>query len=353
MPTQAAGSETPWSRSATAEYLSERGTYDMTLVTPKTPITAPEWGELASLLTKAGYGGEDVRLLKANMPRFTTLLDELGGKVNPLLTADWLDALMAAEQTALRAFFGAEFDLTRFRETLAHYGQDQLQKWAELGLEPHFLPELVLTQATELPGWKVKPNDFYWNQLEAGNLLRPRAQFFDYRDNTGTLEPVREARLEGNTVLVDTRLKPRYKDGRQMWPSDKPYLGGIIAKLRKEGVIQAYGYGSQASRFGVSANEWEEHIRPALAAHLGLRPDQLRLESALEANVIPQLFTGMARAKDGQTDTWVWYEERFGSAAVRLGGGNSSYGGLARVFWLNASSRDYDLAFRPLGVLDT
>lgn len=318
-----------------------------------TPISAPQMGELASQLHRAGYGSEDIDRLRANMPRFTGLLDDLAGRNNPLLTDTWLDALVAAEQTALRAFLGVEVNLHDFQKTLAHYGQERLQAWKELGLEPHFLPSVTLTRSSDLPGWKVKPNDWYWEELEAGNLLRPGGSFYEYRDATGELKSVRQAKFAGTTLLVDTRLKPRYKDGKQMWPSDKPYLGGILAKLRKEGKIQSYQYGPPSSRFGVSANEWEEHVLPALAELLGLQPHQLRLETALEANIIPQLYGHMARSKDGTTNTWTWYEERFESAEGRLHGGYSGCGGLAFVYWRYATGRGDYLSFRPLGVLDT
>lgn len=331
-------------------YPRERGVRSMKTVAP---ISAPQMAELAYQLHRAGYGSEDIDHLLANMSRLTGLLDNLRVRKSPLPTGNWLDVLVVAERTALQAFFGQDFDLTRFCETLEYYGHERLQAWKELGLEPHFLPAIMLTKTAALPGWSVRPNDFYWDQLEAGNLLRTGDFFCDYRDQTGELKPVCEAKLGGETVLVDTRLKPRYKNGKQMWASDKSYLGGILDTLRAEGQIQPYAFGSQASRFGVSAAEWGEHIRPAVAKLLGLGVHQVRLETALEANVIPQIYREMARVKDGTTNTWTWYEERFESSEGRLGGGDSDTGGLASVDWSCAEDRDSVLSFRPLGVLDT
>ncbi len=321
----------------------------MTLVQPTEtqspePILAPAWGEIASLMFKAGYGGEHVRLIKANMTRFTGFLDELAGKENPLLTADWLDKLVEAEQKLLKAFFGREFDLTFFRQILAACGQEKLKVWAALGLEPHYFPSYLFTADLQLPGWKVKPNNWYWEQQEAGNFYLPGP--------TGLVQ-MKETRTVESVLLTDMRGKPGYNGGKQLWKSDKPLLGKAIERLRKDRQISEYSYGPQSSRFGVSATEVDNHLIQAFADVVGLEASQVRLERAIEANVLSQIHTGSARAKDGGTDTWLWYQESFGSAAVRVFGGYSGGGGLADVYWHSASHSYNNGSFRLQGVLGT
>jgi len=228
-----------------------------------------------------------------------------------------------------------------FEKILRKYGRKKIKEWQGLGLEPHFLPKVSMMLGNDYPGWKVKPKKWFYDMLAQGKILR---------DINGQLEPVTKAELPGATVLIDTRLKPVYKNGVQMWEGDN-LLGLLIADLRKEGKIAKYDYGPQSSRFGVSANEWQEYVRPALANRLGLEPRQLRLECAIEANVIPQLYPYMPRKDDGKTNTWVWHEEYFGGGGPRLHGGVSDCGGLAGVHYNDAGRHWSYGAFRPLAAL--
>ncbi len=254
---------------------------------------------------------------------------------------NWIEAMIEDENRYHQAFFGQIFDLTHYREVLARYGQAKIIEWKKLGLEVHFLPPVIFMEDRELPGWKVKPNNWYWQQLKANKLLR---------HDQSNLVAVKEAKLEGIVVLVDTRLKPHYKDGKQMFANDKNFLGNLIANLRKVGNIARYDYGPQTSRFGVSSDEWEKQIKPALAEMI---PEaNWRLETAIEANIIPQLYTDMPRKDDGTTNTWVWYEEFFEDESYRLYGGVSDYGGLASVDWRYSGTHCIGRAFRPLGVLE-
>jgi hypothetical protein len=133
---------------------------------------------------------------------------------------------------------------------------------------------------------------------------------------------------------------------------DDNLLGPIIERLRQEGKIAKYEYGTPASRFGVSGDdEWEDQIRPALAEFLGIKVARVRLERAIESNIIPQLYSYLPRQRDGETDTWVWYEEYFEDGSYRLYGGSSDFGGLSRVYCLWAGSHWFYRAFRPLVVL--
>jgi len=269
---------------------------------------------------------------------------ELAKKVVDLVEGQkeiWLEEILARERACHLAFFGREFDLTVFATTLKKYGESKIRFWQKLGLEPHFLPKISLQQDDNYPGWKVKLEGWFYNQVAAGKILRQVGS---------ELVPVEAVNLGSIALLVDPRLKPDYKSGKQIWDDDEA-LGLVVQSLRKAGRIAKYEYGPKSSRFGVSADEWEAEIKPAWAEKLQLEPSQVRLELAEEANIIPRLYPYMPRKADGQTNTWVWYEQYFEGRGHRLYGGNSDYGGLANVHWLAAGDHWSGGSFRPLAVL--
>jgi len=283
-------------------------------------ITSGGAFDLQGKLRKRGVTNEAWNNVLGN----TAKLDEMASTIMDFSKiGDYLEAILNYEKIQLRNFFNEEFDLSLMRETLEHYGQAKVEQWKKMGLEVHFLPRYDnFAPDFELPGWKVKPEAWYWNQAAKGNLLRRR--------NKGDLDlKVSGTALEGIVALIDTRKKPDYSDGKQMFAKDRDYMGRVIERLRKQDKIAKYGYGPQTSRFGISPDEWENEVKPALAEHLGLEPNQLRLETAIEANIIPQLYLHMPRKGDGDTNTWCWYEEYLKDASRRLFGGYSCNGGLA------------------------
>ncbi len=276
-------------------------------------------------------------------------LGKVGAAVNDaivgLLPTAWLDCLVQDECKAHLAFFGQKFDLSLFAATLKRIGEDRISQWNKLGFEPHFFPEWRFMPDTDIPGWKVKPEDWFWQNLALGNLKR--------RNAAGELVTVIQASFDGQTLLVDRQYKPSYDNGRQMFANDA-LIGGVIAKLRKEGKIARYEFGLQESRFGISSREWEEYVRPALDSLPEFKGFvNFRLESVLEANSIPQMLEHMPRRKDGQTNVWIWYEEYIGGASHRLSGGNSDYGRLADVSCTEVDFHWRCRAVRPVGVLDS
>lgn len=253
---------------------------------------------------------------------------------------NWLNEILETERRAHVNFFGVEFDLSEFEATLKKYGENKVEEWGRLLLETHFLPEIEIAIKADFPGFKVRPDNHCYEVVYQGKVLR----MID-----GKLQPDKKAHwLLGQTVLIDTRLKPAYNDDRQMWENDN-LLGPIIEKLKKDGKITRSQYVPQPSRFEVSDLDWDKEIRPALAEKLNL--PSLRLERAVEAVVIPQIYTHMPRKDDGTTNTWVWYEEYFGGRFYRLNGGYSGYGGLAGVSWSYSGVHWVNRSFRPLAVL--
>lgn len=270
---------------------------------------------------------------------------ELSSGLSSLLVrseVNWLDHLLQAEDVAHRAFFGQTSDLTQFAATLERFGEERVRLWTKDCREPHFLPKQVFSADTKLRGWKVKPEPWFWQKIADGKIMR--------RDAAGKLAVVKEVGFDGVTLLIDTRCKPAYTDGSQMFANDG-LLGGVIKTLRAEGKIASLN--PSDSRFCISSREWDEQIRPALETLPEFAGVSFRLELAIEANVIPQMYKRMPRRKDGQTDTRVWYEEFFEDALNRLNGGYSGRGGLASVYYSGVDDRWNYRAVRPVGVLDS
>lgn len=254
----------------------------------------------------------------------------------------WWDEILEKEHQCHEDFFGREYDLSTFEAVLKKHGATRIKNWQNRGFEPHYLPLAVMSKDADIPCWKIRPEEWYYSQVAKSKILRCQSN--------GQLRPVDEVKLEGIVVLLDTRLKPKYNNGKQMFFQDT-ICGAVIAMLREQGNIANYDCGDQTSRFGVSAQEWQEHIRPALAKEFGVETDQVRLETSIEANVIPQLYSYMPRHKDGETNTWVWYEEYFEDVSDRLDGGDSDCGGLSDVNYYSVGCHWSSGAVRPLVVL--
>ena len=210
-------------------------------------------------------------------------------------------------------------------------------------MEPHFLPKVKMDRKAEFPGWKVRPDNHTYETVYQGRVLR---------DINGKLVPDKKAHwLSGETVLIDTRLKPAYKNGKQMWKDDTDFLGPILENIRCLNQIAKYEHGSQSSRFGVSADDWEKCVKTSLENDKRFDNVQWRLERGAEGNVIPQMYSHMPRRDNGTTNTWVWHEEYFEDRSNRLLGGDSHYGGLSVFGWDWSGYRWNDRSFCPLAVL--
>jgi len=274
------------------------------------------------------------------LPGLQVLMEGKGIAVGKAPASDWLSAILARERQYHQTFFGQEFDLTEFEQKLRFYGRKRIKEWQNLGLEPHFLPPVSLMPGDDYPGWKIKPEQWFFKIIVEGQ-----------RGINGQLIKMTSAKLEGISVLIDTRLKPCYDNGKQMYEHDN-LLGPILERLRKEGKISRYAEGPQSSRFGVSSDEWKKAIKPVLAGKLGLDVSQVRLETVEEGNVIPQLYPDLPRKDDGRTNTWVWYEQYLDKDRVnRFSGGYSDHGGLANVRCDSSDYRWSSRSFRPLIVL--
>ncbi len=255
-----------------------------------------------------------------------------------------LDAILTRERQYQREFFGQEFDLSSLQKLLERCGPEVVARWSELGLEPHFLPQVTMSSGEDFPGWKIKldgGDNWYYEQVDEQRIVLCQAN--------GDLTPETLV-LNGITVLIDTRMKPEFNGGKQMFENDNLF-NSVMRELREREKIASFTQGNPPSRFGTSSIEWEEYIRPSLAKHIGLEVSQIRLERAVEANVISQLYPYMPRALDGGTNTWLWCEEYFIDSSRRLLGGGLSGGGLSAVRARGSDSRWEGRGLRALAVL--
>lgn len=299
------------------------------VVVGESSITAPQMKDFWIMVEK---GLIDARVL--------TYVKEHIYEIRQAAQIPWWERILEKEKGYHQSFFGRKFNLSLFQIVLEKYRREKAERWQNFGLEPHFLPKVSMSQEDNYSGWKVKPEKWYYNQVTAEKILRHQSD--------GKLKAVKKVELEGIVVLIDTRLKPSYDNGRQMYENDN-LLGPIIERLRKEGKIEDYN--PRASRFCVSSKEWQEHVRPAFAKEFGFEINQVRLETVPEVNAIPQLYPHMPRHRDGRTNTWLWYEEYFGGASLRLCGGYSDYGDLSRVDCYSVGDHWNYRSLRPLVVL--
>lgn len=252
-------------------------------------------------------------------------------------TDNWLDVILERQKLVFCETSQSEID---FLAATLDDKQELVEDWQQrLQLVPICLPRLVFTD--EFLAGKAPMSQFYREQVATGSIKRM---------TNGQLIAVESIGLDGIVALVDTRLKPSYNGGKQMFSSDGKFLGPIIKQLRKLNKLEGYQYGPVTSRFGVSAEEWQDKIKPTLD-ELPEFKDVVnwRLETYPEFWTLGQTL----RIGDGDTNTWVWFEEFFEDASFRLFGGSSDYGGLSYAY---CSSVDYHWnykAVRPLGVLAT
>jgi len=171
-----------------------------------------------------------------------------------------------------------------------------------------------------MPGWKNRLGKWYNEQVNKGNVSV-------FRQKRGLKTQFDALRLSGVfsgvTVLIDMRQKPLLERKQRVFAKDN-LLGPIIRGLRERRILVKHPDSHLSSRFGISADEWKEFVRPELADFLGVEVGQVRLERYLEANVISQLYLDTPRSKDSATSSYVWYEECVGNEACQIGGGGES-----------------------------
>ena len=211
---------------------------------------------------------------------------------------------------------------------------DILNMWKEKGItnfDIYHLSAHKFEQKGNYPGWKIKPRDWFWQQIQQGTVSPDAAQTSDM------------------WVAVDKTQKPDYDNGRQLY-ADDPY-GVLLKGLRDERKIKVpkeYKHVPQTSRFAISPDELTQHVLPEIAKILGVGSKPVRLPREIEFNIIGN----RSHPEWGNTNTAEWLNDNFGDD-VRLIGGLSDDGGLASVRYRWSGSRFDDVGFRPLVVLSS
>ena len=196
----------------------------------------------------------------------------------------------------------------------------------ELYLEPNAL----FTQTSDYPGWRVRPNPYFWDLIKSGRLS-PDA-----------------ARLSLGWVAMEAIRRPPYDGGMQMYENDP--LAPKLEQLRNDGKI-AVPYWCKhiplTSRFGISAREIDNHIVPVFA-QLSQIEEQIKA-GTIKAGIPPYMafnFRGnTAHPEFGETDTAEWFADETRDGR-RLSGGDSGSGGLACLDDWIPGYHDGDIGFR-------
>lgn len=244
--------------------------------------------------------------------------------VVPVASQETLETkgLVIAESIALKGFFGKDIQVpqppTELFKTL-----DAMEERGIARFEIHYLPGVELSPEGKLPGWKVKPELWFWQQIKDGGIAKDAAN------------------LRAGWYLVDGRGKPNYGYGRQRYEDDG-WFQTTIDELRASNRIQKFSDVVSGSRFGVSANEVEQVILPEFAKSLkttGL----VRTPREIEFNVLGNIH----HPEWGNTNTWELMNDKF-ELDGRLFGGYSVSGGLASVSYGWVLHRDGFMAFRSL-----
>jgi len=284
----------------------------MTTEAPKKRITAETFD---AFLAREVFIHGDARLKK---PKIESLVERFTGQ----------------KQEILSTFFGREIPVpTPPKELFDTMLRAREINWTQA--EAHFLPPLRLEQDSEIPGWKVRPEQWFWDQIIEGKITSDSAT------------------LDGHWVIVDGSQKPYDEDGMPMYEKDP--FASVLEKLRLEGKIEAHhGWGDETldnSRFNISRGELREQVFPAIAELLGVKRNQARLPKAIEFNFLGNI----AHPEWNDTSTTEWFDDHFMNGDLLVGGEHFFLfdEGVITVSEVPSDFRLQNLGFRPMIVFPT
>lgn len=217
------------------------------------------------------------------------------------------EQLLSDQKSALETFFGQEALPPEPPKALMEF----VERANEQGFtfELYFEPNVVFTKDANYPGWRVKPDTWFWEQIREGNILADAAV------------------LSGRWAAMEAIQKPEYDGGKQLHENDS--LAPILERLRKEGKITIPDWCSlipSTSRFGISFDEITKYVVPEFAQVTQIEAEQAQVPPYIAFN-----FRGnVAHPEWGETNTWERFADSFGGGS-RLVGGRRVRGGLAYV----------------------
>lgn len=80
-----------------------------------------------------------------------------------------LDAVVEREGKAIEKFFGQKLDVPPLPREIT---PERYKEWKKKEFELHYLPPEDLTRGRDLPGWKKKPDDGFFDDIKEGNLRK-------------------------------------------------------------------------------------------------------------------------------------------------------------------------------------
>jgi len=231
----------------------------------------------------------------------------------------WKNKLIKQEKEALLKYFGKAIDVPPIP---AEITKEKMEFWKQNQFELHYSPGIEIKQTDNFPGQKKKLYDNFYNWI-AESKISPDTN-----------------KLPTGWFLIDTRPKPQYDNGDQMFTND--ILAPVLEELRKDGLIK--NYKKTGSRFNVSHDELNIlEVKNAFAKALRVKAEHIDLPPAAIYNYLGNAFYPVW----GETNTWEWFKEKF-KRGFRLSGGRSDGGGLSDVGCGSSGYRGGYLGFRLL-----
>lgn len=189
--------------------------------------------------------------------------------------------------------------------------------------EPYLTRNIMFTETRDFPGWRIKPNRWFW-------------------DNLGKSIPSESARMVAGWSAMETITRPNYTNGSQLYENDA--LAKTLEDLRKEGQIKVPDHVKHVpaiSRFGVSPEEIEGPVVARFAKLAKIDPKTVSAARYIEFNYLGNL----SHPEFGQANTGEWFKDKFGRDD-HLYGGDANDGGLAGVDYGWADSHRDGIGFR-------
>ena len=230
--------------------------------------------------------------------------------------------LLAGQTHNLEKFFGQEALPEPPKELL-----EFIERTSEKGFtfEPYLEPGRQFPQDAQYPGWRVKPQQWFYDQIRQGNIS-PDA-----------------ARLPLGWAAMETIIRPNYDGGKQLYENDA--LAPILEDLRKRGRIAVPDWCKHIpsiSRFGVSQKEISGFVASRFVDEIGkVHAQNVDATTYMAFNYLGNI----AHPEFGEANTWERFSDKFGGDG-RLIGGYSGHGGLARVCYDSSGGHVGRVGFR-------
>ena len=232
----------------------------------------------------------------------------------------WKNKLIKAEKAALQKYFKQTIDVPPLPQEIT---KEKQEFWEKNQFALHYSPGIEIKETDDFPGQKKKLDSDVYKWIKEGKI------------SPGT------SKLPKGWILIDTRPKPPYDNGNQMYEND--ILAPVLTKLRDEGHTQDWD-GHESSRFKISNDELRKsEVKTAIAKALKVKDSQISLPQTALYNYLGNAFY----PEWGETNSWEWFEEEF-KGGRRLYGGYSVRGGLSLVDRYSSGDGGGRLGFRPL-----